>query len=148
MPGSRSIAVLFVAIAQLGLVSCAPKKLGDRKETIPVTGIISVDGKPVEGLRVICKDVAGIDPVRPSVSQCFTDKDGKFAISTYEAGDGVPPGDYQLTYLWGQFNMNMQYGGPDKLNDRYSDPSKSAQKFPVAPGSKPIDLGKIDLTTK
>jgi len=46
--------------------------------------------------------------------------------------------------------MNMlsrSYGGPDKLNKRYTNPEKSEIKFTVEPG-KPVDLGVIELTTK
>jgi hypothetical protein len=43
--------------------------------------------------------------------------------------------------------MSRDYSGPDKLNDRYSDPEKSEIKVTVMPG-EPTDLGEIKLTTK
>lgn len=43
--------------------------------------------------------------------------------------------------------FTMQYGGPDKLKDKYSDPKKSECKVTVEKG-KPADMGQIDLTTK
>jgi hypothetical protein len=83
----------------------------------------------------------------PTISSAFTDKQGKFSISTYEQADGVPVGSYVLTFEWGQWNMmSMQYGGPDKLNGKYSDPKTSEVRFEVKAG-EPTDLGTIKLTT-
>ena len=77
----------------------------------------------------------------------FTDEEGKFEISTYESSDGVPAGEYALTFMWGKWNMSGSYGGPDKLNDRYTDPKTSEVKVTVKDG-EPTDLGTIELTTK
>ncbi|TXT37809.1 MAG: Uncharacterized protein FD138_560, partial [Planctomycetota bacterium] len=57
-------------------------------------------------------------------------------------------GDYALTFLWGEFNViSRSYGGPDKLKDRYKSPQESKVKFTAKKGT-PLDLGKIELTTK
>ncbi|MES2789750.1 MAG: hypothetical protein V4719_09020 [Planctomycetota bacterium] len=131
----------------LGLMCCGCTKEGpDRKETSKVTGQILVDDKPADMLAVQCHNTAGVDIAEPTYSACFTDKDGKFALSTYEKGDGVPPGDYVLTFFWGRF-ISMRYDGPDKLNKRYEDEKKSEVKFTVVSG-QPTDLGQIKLTTK
>src|SRR6056297_3482328 len=85
-----------------------------RKETFPVTGTITVDGQPVRQLAVKCHPDAGIDEADPTISSAFTDADGKFEISTYETGDGVPAGAYTLTITWGKFNaMKGSYGGDE-----------------------------------
>jgi hypothetical protein len=109
---------------------------------------VYVDGQPADGLAVTCHSVAGLDKESPTLSSAFTGKDGKFEISTYESADGVPAGDYVLTFVWGKWNtISMTYGGPDKLNDRYKDPKTSEFKVSVQQG-KPTDLGRIELTTK
>jgi hypothetical protein len=78
----------------------------------------------------------------------MTGPDGKFAISTYQSADGVPAGEYLLTFVWGRFDMiSKSYGGPDKLNGRYADHQKSEHRVQVESG-KPTDLGRIELTTK
>jgi 5-hydroxyisourate hydrolase-like protein (transthyretin family) len=130
------------------LCSCQPKDEQDRKETFPVTGVVHVDGKAVAKLAVRCIDVKGMDREAPTKSSAFTDEEGKFEIATYEASDGMPAGDYVLTFEWGQWNMiSASYGGPDKLNGRYMDPKTSEVKFTVKDG-EPTDLGTIELTTK
>jgi hypothetical protein len=147
----RSFAVNLVATfvaASAALSGCGKKDEPHRKPTFPVTGQVVVDGKsPGEAIKIECHPVGGMDQEHPSVSQTMTAPDGKFEIATYETGDGVPQGEYVLTFMWGKMNLiSMSYGGPDKLNNRYSDPKQSEFKFKVE--DKPVDLGRIELTTK
>eukprot|EP00913_Durusdinium_trenchii_P035347 g33077.t1 len=95
---------------------------------------VYVDGKaPDSPIAVKCHPVAGIDKADPTVSSAFTEDEGKFSISTYEKGDGIPPGEYILTFYWGKRNViSMNYGGPDKLKGRYKDVKKSKIKAPAA----------------
>jgi hypothetical protein len=145
---SRSRTLLPLVACALHLAGCGGSDQPYRKPTVPVTGQVLVDGQPPSSpIKVMCHDEKGMDQEHPSVSWCMTGDDGKFALSTYEAGDGVPPGSYVLTFEWGQLNMfSMQYGGPDKLKGRYSDPKQSQVR--VTAGEEPVDLGRIELTTK
>lgn len=117
------------------------------KETYPVTGEVYVDGSPVAGLKVQCTDLAGLDKENPTLSGALTDDQGKFVISTYESADGMPVGEYVLTFTWGDYNSISRSFGPDKLKNKFADPKKSEHKFTVEKG-KPTDLGRIELTTK
>jgi 5-hydroxyisourate hydrolase-like protein (transthyretin family) len=147
MPGLNRFFIVAVLLLPLGLSSCG-KNEANRKQTFPVTGQVYVDGSPVENVAITCVDVKGVDKEHPTMSETYTDKDGKFKISTYKSGDGVPVGDYVLTFYWGDLNLlSMTYSGPDKLNERYKDPTGSPVKFTVKQGA-PTDLGKIQLTTK
>jgi hypothetical protein len=135
-------------LLMLLLVFCGcSKPQGNRKATFPVTGSVSVDGNPVEGLAVVCINVAGIDKEHPTESQCFTKEDGSFEIGTYESSDGVPEGEYVLTFRWGEWNrLSHSYEG-DKLDGRYANPKKPVVTFTVEAG-KPTELDEIELTTK
>jgi hypothetical protein len=138
--------MIFAALLLIAGCGEAP----NRKATFPVKGKITVDGQaPGTAIRVECVPVAGLDTKDPTVSGTECDPEGNFEISTYQQGDGVPPGDYVLTFTWQEFNMmQRQYTGKDKLNGRYSDPkSPTAQKVSVKEGT-PTDLGVIALTTK
>jgi len=129
------------------VVSACKEETGFRKETFPLTGEVYVDGKPASGVQVTLHDVKGMDREHPTASQAMTDENGKFAVSTYELSDGVPEGEYVLTFMWGEMNLlSMQYGGPDKLKGRYSDPKKSTQRVQVQKGTPP-NVGRIELTT-
>ena len=144
---SHPLTTLLLGLLAVLIAGCA--EADNRKPTYPVKGRITVDGKPPgSAMQVECHPVAGMDTRNPTVSRTETDELGNFQISTYAAGDGVPAGDYVLTVTWLTFNlMSRDYSGPDKLNDRYSDPEKSELKVTVMPG-EPTDLGELKLTTK
>jgi hypothetical protein len=129
------------------LAGCGPKgpDSGPRVPTFPITGTVHVDGKPADNLLVKCHP-SGESPVHTTISS-YTQPDGKFSVGTYESGDGAPAGQYKLTFMWGQWNLNGRYGPPDKLNDRYSDVEKSTHEVTVQEG-EPAELGTIELTTK
>ena len=139
---------LLLCMTTVGLTGCGGEK-PFRKPTSVVTGKVTVDGvAPTSAITIECHPVNGMDAKHPTVSQTVTGPEGTFKISTYEAGDGVPAGDYVLTLYWGEFNlMSNSYSGPDKLKDRYRDPKTSEIKLTVKEG-KPTDLGTIVITTK
>lgn len=145
MPSTMRLAVPFLFLTLL-FASCGGSD-PNRKEVFPVTGEVYVDGAPVAQVAVQCTNVAGIDSEQPTVSKAITNEEGKFEISTYESADGVPEGDYVLTFTWGDFNAISRSFGPDKFKGKYADPKKSEHKFSVVTG-KPTDLGRFDLTTK
>ncbi len=119
---------------------------GPRVVTIPVTGILTVDGKPQAQIAVRAEPVSGSTPTNNTPSS-FSDDEGKFALTTYESGDGVPAGEYKLTFKWGQINLfSGRYEG-DKFKGKYADPEKSEISIHVTESSEPVDLGTIDLTT-
>ena len=137
-----SVAILL-AIA----IGCSPQG-PPRTPTFPVTGQVYVDGQPAAEQAVFFTNTNGVDKNQPTFSTANTDAEGKFKVSTYESGDGIPEGTYAVTFMWGQVNlMTMSYGGPDKLNDRYSDPETSTFKVTVKRG-EPANMGKLLLTTK
>lgn len=133
----------------LALCSCADDEKPFRKEVVPVTGQIQVDGQPPGSqVQIQAHPVGTPDTEHPTFSSAVSDPDGKFAFSTYETGDGLPPGAYRLTVSWQELNrMSASFSGPDKLNGRYSKPEDS--KFEVTvEAEKPVDLGVLELTTK
>lgn len=139
--------LLSIVSICLAITACSKPDTG-RKVTIPVRGEVYVDGQPAAMLQIQCHPVGGMDREDPTVTQAITDQEGKFQLSTYEAGDGVPLGEYKLTFVWQDFSvLSASYSGPDKLKKRYSNPDSSEFPLTVEQGS-PIDLGRIELTTK
>jgi 5-hydroxyisourate hydrolase-like protein (transthyretin family) len=125
---------------------CGAEQRGDRIETFPVTGEVSVDGQPAKGLQVTCNLVGTPSSNKfPPVIRALTKDDGAFALTSYESGDGAPQGEYTLTFMWGAHTPFKGYSG-DKLNGRYADPKASQVKVTVT--DQPVDVGKIELTTK
>lgn len=141
------VALGLMMLGCVVLVGCGGGNEG-RKTTYRISGTVQVDGKPANYLAVRAHPVAGVDKGDPTYSSAFTDEEGKFVLSTYESGDGIPEGQYTLTFNWGEMNLlSMSYGGPDKLKERYDDPAKSEFKITVGP-DQPEDIGVIELTTK
>ncbi len=140
---ARPLCVVLCVCLLLG--GCG-RKGPPRKETFPVKGTLLIDGKPVGNVAVRCVSVQKLDATTPP-SATFTRDDGTFEISTYEKSDGVPEGEYVLTFQWGEHNLISGTYAGDKLGGRYADAKKSTNRFKVEKG-KPVDLGKIELTTK
>ncbi len=142
--------LLFVSCA-ISLGGCSGPEQPFMKQTSALTGQVFVDGVPVPAaspLKVECHNLGGVDASHPTISTALTGEDGKFEISTYKSGDGVPAGEYALTFVWGKMNLlAASYGGPDQLGGAYSDPKTSEFKITVVDG-EPNDLGKIELVSK
>ena len=143
--------LIFSTIAGSVLTGCSKKEEPFRKQTSGVSGQVIVDGVPVPAenpMKVDCHNVAGMDQEHPTISSALTREDGKFEISTYESGDGLPAGEYVLTFMWGKMNLIAgTYTGPDKLKGKYNNPDKSQFKISVKEG-EPVELGEIKLKTK
>ena len=120
-------------------------KGGPRVDTFPITGEVHVDGTAAAGLQVTCIPAAGA--AVPTTISGYTNESGVFSVGTYEATDGAPAGSYRLVFMWGQWNMDGRYGGPDKLSGRYQKPENSTVEVTVTPGT-PNDLGVINLTSR
>ncbi|MCL4206365.1 MAG: hypothetical protein KJ000_28115 [Pirellulaceae bacterium] len=135
------------AVLCLGLCSCG-EDTPSGKATFPVTGQVYVDGQTAAGLQVNLHPLEGFDAADPTVSSAVTEQDGRFAVSTYRAGDGAPEGQYALTFEWKKFDLiSKTYSGPDQLNGRCSDPQKSPWRCSVNRG-QPTDMGRIELSAK
>jgi hypothetical protein len=145
---TRAVKRLTIAVAALAMLQgCGEKPPnGPRVPTFPVVGQVLVDGKPAEFLCVKCEPLFEKSAAVPD-SGAFTDKDGRFALFTFESGDGVPAGKYKLTFMWGSMNlMSGQYGPPDKLNNRYRKAADSPVEVEVS--NKRIEVGTIELSSK
>lgn len=138
---------LAAGVCLLFLLSGCSGRPSDWKETVPVTGVVYVDGKPAEGVQVIFHPDGGMDKEQPTETKAMSDKEGNFAASTYELADGAPLGSYTLTIEWPKLNtISMTFDG-DQLGGKYAKVEKSEWKINVESG-KPIDLGQIDLKSK
>lgn len=136
----------FLAVAGF-VVGCGGDQGPYQKPTAPVKGLILIDGEvPADPVKVYCHPVDGMDQEHPSVSQCISGEGGRFELSTYEEGDGVPEGEYRLTFQAGKLNLITRGYDGDLFKDKYSDPKTSKVRLTVS-GTEPIDMGRIELTT-
>lgn len=132
-PSARAI-VLWMCGALLA--GCSGNK-GDRLEqafkdagiskaaVAPMAGIVTVDNAVPEPFTIVML----WDPQKPEagVLRAICDAEGRFAFTSYDHGDGVPPGKYVAVFA--RFNLGGRLGnfdGPDLLNNLYNDPDKNA----------------------
>ncbi len=126
--------VLLVGL--LVLAGCG----GGRPKLYPVSGSVTVKGKPADGAVVRLFPAAGGEHMPAGVVQ----PDGSFKLTTFEPGDGAPAGEYKLTVTWRPAKKTtMDPDGPDKLAGRYADAGSSRLTAKVDAG--PTTLPAIAL---
>ncbi|MCX7427155.1 MAG: hypothetical protein NTW96_16205 [Planctomycetia bacterium] len=77
-----------VAGAAAAIVGCGP----DRPKMTPVTGTVTLSGKPLEGVAVMFVSKGG----RPAHGT--TDASGRFTLGTFEASDGALVGENTVVF--------------------------------------------------
>ena len=66
---------------------------GSTSDTIPVSGVVTLDGQPVEGATV---SFHAIEEGKPS-AYGRTKADGSFLLQTHAVNDGAVPGEFAVT---------------------------------------------------
>ena len=111
--------VLIVAFL-LGYIAGCGKPPADAPSVPihPVSGIVTLDAKPIEGARLALISLQGQQPgdITPNG---ISDAEGKFQISTYAVADGAPEGAYAITVSW-----------PETRNAGSSEPEYGKERLP------------------
>jgi hypothetical protein len=110
-----------------------------RRPTHPVKARIYFEGRPAAGAYVVLKGT-GTGPRQPRADG-FVEADGSLRLSSYEAFDGVPAGEYAITVEL----RKPQYlpdgkPGPNLLPARYADTKTSGLTVTVKAGNNDLDL--------
>ena len=96
-----------------------------RLRRYPVNGSVLIDGRPAENAIVVFCPVdpsAELEHLRPAGR---ADAAGQFELTTYEAFDGAPAGQYKVLVKWPSPRpVNDREGrpgalGPDRLKGKY-----------------------------
>lgn len=92
---------------------------GSRSRTSPVTGTVTLDGKPLAGASIqFVPQGAGRDATGE------TDAGGQFVMSTFQPRDGVMPGSYKVT-------ISPPSGVADTTQYASAEDAMTASKAPV-----------------
>lgn len=115
--------------------------------TQPVTGAVTVNGKPPVGAVVQLEAIGEPVDVRQSRPLGIVQEDGTFTLKTYEPGDGAPIGDYKFLIHW-----PVDYREPssfDRLDHKYDQPETSQITISVVSGQSqlaPIAIENAKVT--
>src|SRR4051794_21088336 len=89
---------LFPWCLALATVLAGCSRPAGRVPVYPVAGRVAVTGEVPEGALVVLHASQGdAKDLRPS-GKVF--KDGSFRVTTYDADDGAPAGEYKVTVHW------------------------------------------------
>lgn len=139
---TRAMCAATCMFAVLIVAGCSS---GDsRLKVYPVRGKIAFEGQPIRGGFVVAhpKNLSQPSDVRATAQ---IQQDGSFELTTYDAGDGAPAGEYVLTVEWTPVH---QVGGDyvrtqNVLPPKYSQPTTSDLVIQVAEGT--ADLPPLNL---
>lgn len=115
---------------------------GDKETPVyPVTGKVTVAGKPAVGAQITLVPEKADEPARPIGT---TDREGAFKLTSRAKDDGAPAGEYKVTVT-----LLKQVGNPDDgqtvslLPAKYGKPELTPLKATVASG--PTEIPAIDI---
>lgn len=127
---------LGAAAVLVGLLAAGCGGGEGRVPVYPVGGTVKVGGEAPEGALVVLYPArdAKNQEIRPSAK---VSKDGSFKLTTYDADDGAPAGDYVATIQWNKLVKRGSdfVAGPDVIPADYASPEKSPWKVSVRNGS-------------
>lgn len=137
----RPVMVFFVFLL---LAGCGAPK---RTPTFPVKGKVLVNGKPAADLFVYFHPSSKKDD-QSFIPYAQTNEEGDFQLSTFKNGDGIPAGDYLVTFEWREKSgtFKNQFQGPDKLKERFNKPESSTFKVTITNESTILET--FDLKTR
>src|SRR5262245_21222176 len=138
-----SVAFNLATIAALLLPGCSHSS-PPRAATHPASGSITYQGQPISGAFLALHPKTSVAPEVPTATATVK-PDGTFAVSTYDANDGLPEGDYVVTVQWRKaVKSGGDYlPGPNLLPAKYSRPESSDVVVHIAAGQN--DLPHIAL---
>jgi hypothetical protein len=129
-----------------------------KQPTVQVTGVVSLDGSPVEGATVIFGAASGQERGATGI----TDGSGRFKLTTYDKDDGAIAGKYTVeiskTETTGGMTPDEEHEAinagkevtpavtVNKLPEKYSDGTKSGLTADVSAGG--ANDFKFELTSE
>ncbi|PQO26790.1 carboxypeptidase-like regulatory domain-containing protein [Blastopirellula marina] len=123
---------LFCCLALVGLaVGCSG---GDLK---PVTGVVTMDGQPASGVKVIFVPVEG----GRANSMALTDAAGRYALAYTTQHSGAKPGAYKVLVV-----REEPETGQEMIPSQYSSGGKTVLAAEVVDGGE--NVFNFDLASK
>lgn len=134
VPAASALAVFLV----VGLAGCG-RSSPPRVETYPARGVVTYQGQPAGGAFIALHPKGGAQDNAPTPT-AIVRSDGTYELTTYDAGDGLPTGEYVVTLQWRKATRsgNEFLPGPNLLPAKYSRPETSDIVVRVATGQNQL----------
>jgi hypothetical protein len=107
-----------MAVMAVSFTSC-----GKANRLYPVFGTVTYKGAPAAGAAVFFHR-QGADPMNEHAVMGIVQEDGSFTLVCGAAGQGAPPGQYDVLIEWKQdqnHGKGLAHKGRDRLKGRYAD---------------------------
>jgi len=121
----RPVACLALAALISAFTGCGDGKI----KTYPVTGSVTVGGKPYPGAKVMLVPTGGSEAFQKERPFGVTGMDGRFALMTFVQGDGAPAGEFQVMIRTAKPDPRKpdqaQWGRRQPIDPKYSRPDSS-----------------------
>jgi hypothetical protein len=115
-----------------------------RVPVYPTRGKVTVSGVVPDGALVVLNPAkgGGVAELRPSGR---VKPDGRFSLTTYDAEDGAPAGEYAATIQWNKLiKQGQDYkAGPNIVPDAYASAISSPWKITIV--EAPNELAPLDI---
>lgn len=120
-PASIRSGVAAALLAGLTLASGCGKAHPDRPAVYRASGVVTLNGNPVEGVLVNYQSTTDAN----RVAYATTDSAGKFALTTFETGDGAVAGDHVIKLMKVEATPATTAAVPPGAPGRRTPPPKS-----------------------
>lgn len=87
--------LVWVVAASLVTAGGCGKRRGNRPQTFPVTGVVTMGDGPLAGATVMFNPVAS----GGSGAIALTDEQGRYKLTTFDSGDGAVAGEYRVAFV-------------------------------------------------
>ena len=139
----RQLLSVFMISGLLGLAGC-----GGGGNTLPVSGVVTLDGEPLAGASVTFYPESEVEGVVGGVAE--TGSDGKFVVTGAKGESGLAPGKYKVTVSKGVLKtpggeesvgaVIEEIDLKDEFPPIYSSPNKTILSYSVTGDGKPIEI--------
>ncbi len=143
MNTTRRLAMACIVTAPLvAFLGCRPAL--DRLPCYPVNGTITLKGTPLANALIAFHPVDTSNPLA-TTARATSDASGNFSLSTYDALDGAPEGEYRVTVTCYKpiGSGSSLEPGPNILPNKYARPDSTDIRIRVAKGENASQ--KIDI---
>ncbi len=139
---------LFAPLALILSTGCS----NSPEKTYPVDGVVTVDGKPLEGGSVLFESLEPGSSGRCYTARASVDSEGRYRLTTFDTFDGAVAGRHRAVVLPDRSQATDDPGSPPlpvTVPLKYSLPETTDLEYEVQPHDNTINIDlHFDDTSK